>query len=206
MRQKSDFETVLERIGPELQLYEELLTRWQTKMNLVGPSTLDSIRTRHFLDSIGILDFAPLGRVWADLGSGAGFPGMVLGILQKASSQGLVHLIESDRRKAAFLREVSRETGARTQIHSARAEDVLRSLNVDVVTSRAMAPLARLIELSGFNIQNGASGVFIKGQNIGKELTEPAISSNFSIVTHPNPTNSESSIVVVEWLGADRRG
>ena len=123
----------LRAIEAELEIYERLLRKWQAKINLVGPSTLDQIWWRHFADSAQLLAYAPDARAWADLGSGGGFPGMVLALLLKPAGNAEVTLVESDSRKAAFLREVSRETFAPTVVLNQRMEalDIERP---DIVT------------------------------------------------------------------------
>ncbi len=172
----------LQGIRHELETYEDLLLRWQKKINLIGPSTVQSVWTRHFADSAQLAEFCPERASWADLGSGAGFPGIVISLLQKSLSiGGEMHVIESDSRKAAFLREVSRETGAGAVVHHTRCEDILPTLSPSVITSRAMTGLARLIELSREHVENGAIALFLKGRDIDVELTSAPISSNFSI-------------------------
>lgn len=182
-------------IENELAAYEKLLRKWQGRINLVSSSTLDSIWTRHFADSLQLADFGPEDRVWADLGSGAGFPGMVVALHQTKCSAGEMHLIESDTRKAAFLREVSRETGARVTIHNCRCEDLLPTIAPEVVTSRAMTNLADLIALCQPLVENGAIGLFLKGRDIGSELTVTPRNSNFSLELFPSKIDPAGSIV-----------
>ena len=155
-----------------LEAHLALLRAWQPRINLVGEATLDDPWRRHMLDSAQLLDLAPArsegpARRWVDLGSGAGFPGMVLAIL----GAGEVHLVESDRRKAAFLAESARRTGARATIHNRRAEE-LDPFAADVVTARALAPLARLLALAWPFIAQHTVCLFPKGRNVEKELTE----------------------------------
>ena len=125
----------------KLEAYEALLRKWQKAINLVGPNTLDDISERHFFDSAQMFRYIPDVDVrLADLGSGAGFPGLVLAMLGVKD----VHLVESDIRKATFLREVSRETGTPVTVHDIRIEDC-KIENVDVVTARALSPLTDLL-------------------------------------------------------------
>lgn len=191
-------EVSLASIEAELAIYADLLRRWQRRINLIGPSTVSSMRARHFEDSSAVVQFAPLEARWADLGSGAGFPGMIVALLQKPHPGAVTHLIEADRRKAAFLREVSRETGARAEIHVARAEDVLDAIAPNIITSRAMAPLRSLIEICDRRIRCGAKCVFLKGQNIEDELTALTISSNFLLKVDRSPTNELGYVATVE--------
>lgn len=125
----------------KLETYEALLRKWQRVINLVGPNTLDDIPERHFFDSAQLFRYMPIVNVrLVDLGSGAGFPGLVLAMLGVSD----VHLVESDIRKATFLREVSRETGTPVVIHDVRIEDC-KIEEVDVITARALSPLTDLL-------------------------------------------------------------
>jgi 16S rRNA (guanine527-N7)-methyltransferase len=187
----------LAAIRDELILYENLLRKWQRKINLVGASTLEAVWTRHFADSAQVLDFAPLAAQWVDLGSGAGFPGMVIALVQAHANSGVMHLIESDTRKAAFLREVSRETGARAVVHCGRCEDVLRELAPRVITSRAMTSLPVLVQLSYDHVQKGAMGVFLKGRDIASELTEFTTSSMFNIEATASKIDPSSNVICI---------
>lgn len=187
-------------IAERLEVYERLLLRWGRTMNLVGRSTQSAIWTRHFMDSAQLAAFAPLSGCWVDMGSGAGFPGLVIALLQKFHRVGEMHLIESDARKAAFLREVSRETGADAYIHSARCEDVLPKLQPDVMTSRAMADLGQLFAYAQPFVEKGAIGVFLKGRDVVAELTKLSIPSNFQIVLNPSKTDPRAAIVQVRAI------
>ncbi len=183
-------------VADRLEVYAELLNKWQSRINLVGRSTLHDLWTRHFADSAQLAGIVPLAGCWADLGSGAGFPGLVLALMQDHSASEM-HLIESDARKAAFLREVSRETGAGAIIHNGRSEDILRELSPNVVTSRAMAALAILFQQARPFVENGGVAVFLKGRDIGSELTRAAIPSNFSVSLETSLVDPDGSIVVV---------
>jgi len=187
----------LRLIEDELNVYEGLMARWQKKVNLVGPSTLANMWVRHFADSAQLVEWASPSSRWADLGSGAGFPGMVVGILQKHAGGGVTHLIESDLRKAAFLREVSRETGARVIVHAQRSELVLDGLVLDVVTSRAMASLQTLFHLSRAHVEKGAVALFLKGRDVVSELTDAAIPCSFSVESWPDRLQDGGNVVSI---------
>ena len=187
----------LGRVAQQLEIYENLLLRWQSSINLVGRSTLDEVWTRHFLDSAQLADLAPLDRRWADLGSGAGFPGLVIALFQQTHAAGEMHLIESDKRKAAFLREVSREIGASAHIHNERCDDVLSEIQPEVVVSRAMTDIGRLIAYAQPFVEKGGVGLFPKGRDIVVELTRASIPSNFQIVLKQSRTDPEAAIVQV---------
>lgn len=184
----------LASIEEELRIYRALILRWQQKINLVGPSTLEHIWVRHFADSAQLAQWAPVNCVWADLGSGAGFPGMVIALLQKQGG-GITHLVESDLRKAAFLREVSRETGARIVVHAKRCEAVLDMLDADVVTSRAMASIKQLFALARSSVEKGAVALFLKGRDVVSELTEAAIPCNFHVESWPDRLQDGGNVV-----------
>ena len=163
--------------------YETLLKKWQKAVNLVGRGTLKDIRHRHFLDSAQLLPLIPPNSDGApvrllDIGSGAGFPGLVLAILAtKETSPGLqleVHLVESNARKCEFLREVARATETPVNVHQSRLED-LAPFSVDIITARAIAPLPRLLALIEPFLNSPSCfplGLFLKGRTVDEELTE----------------------------------
>ena len=181
-----------------LEVYAVLLQKWQLRMNLVSNSTMAHVWTRHFADSLQLMELAPKARIWVDMGSGAGFPGLPIAIHLLTVDEGLVHLIERDNRKCAFLREVARETGARAMVHHGAVEDILPTLKcVDVVTSRAVASLDLLLEWSLPLLELGAIGLFPKGQDVADELTKISRYSNLIIKTSHSRTGSEGHVVVV---------
>ncbi len=172
------------------------MTRWQRVKNLVAPSTLSEIWTRHIADSAQILALAPAARRWADLGSGAGFPGLVVAISLADTAGVEVHLVEANARKCAFLREVARECGAPATIHNGRIEDVVPTLNsIDVVTARALAPLPRLIEMGRILIDGGATAIFLKSQG---EIHEPVdFDPAYDVTIVPSRTSENGRIVML---------
>lgn len=182
-----------------LRIYEALLRKWQRTINLVGPATLDSIWIRHFADSLQVSDAAPDARCWLDLGSGAGFPGLVTAIRYADDPRASVHLIESDQRKCAFLRGVSRETGAAAIIHCGRIETILPELDapIEAISARALAPLPVLLDYAGKLIEKGATGVFSKGEQAEAELTDSRLTDRFSITSRPSRTSPSAHILVV---------
>lgn len=186
---------------PAFDVYVDLLRRWQDVKNLVGPRTLDRVWMRHIADSAQLLPLVPTARKWIDIGSGAGFPGMVLAILLRDRTDSEVHLVESNSRKCAFLRAVSRETGARAQVHAGRIEDVLPRLGrADVITARALASLSDLIGLSKDLLRTGAIGIFPKGQDLEVELTEAAKSWSIDYDIVPSVTDPQGRICIVRQL------
>lgn len=182
-----------------LEAYAALLARWQSRINLVGPATLRNPWRRHFLDSAQLLPYLPEStRRLADLGSGAGFPGLVLAIMGVPD----VHLIESDQRKVAFLRAVAGETGTPVTIHATRIE-ALSGLEADVITARALAPLASLLDyaLPLLRSQGGSKGacLFLKGQQVEPELA--AASARWSMTVERLASRSDPTGVILR-LGA----
>lgn len=174
-----------------LERYAELLTLWQPKINLVGPKTMAEMWTRHFLDSAQLLPLVAGATRLADLGSGGGFPGLVLAILTGAQT----HLVESDQRKAIFLREVSRETSAPVTVHAARAE-ALEPLVADIVTARALAPLAELLPLAYRHIRPGGRTVFLKGAEWQGEVVAAREQGWMFHVKHfPSVTSPDAAIL-----------
>jgi 16S rRNA (guanine527-N7)-methyltransferase len=182
-----------------LTIYQDLLLRWQGILNLVAATTLPHLWTRHIADSAQLRDLAPAALRWADLGSGGGFPGMVLAILLADTPGARVHLIERDKRKAAFLQTVSRETGAAATVHVASVEAVVPGLEqIEIVTSRALAPLAQLIDWSMPLIERGATGLFLKGRTAQEEI-DAAGQTGVDLSTLPSRTDSSGRIVSVRY-------
>ncbi len=189
----------LAAIEAELEIYADLLKRWQAKINLVAGSTLNEIWLRHFADSAQVHAAAPHLTRWADMGSGAGFPGLVTALLLKPAPGAVVHLIESDQRKASFLRAVSRETAAPAIIHAKRIETALPKLagQVDGVSARALAPLPRLLQLAEKPLTAGAIGIFLKGEEWRDELTAVEALDSFACESAESRTRAGARIVVI---------
>ena len=179
-----------------LDAFVALLSQWQAKTNLVAPSTLPAIWTRHVADSLQLIDFAPEAKIWLDLGSGGGFPGIVLACAM-AERGGRVHLVERTAKKAAFLREALRVTGAPGEVHMMDNEDYVDSTSVqfDCVTARALAPLKTLLGVVEPIVSLGTIALFPKGQDVESELTEATKYWNVEFMLHPSRTNSSGAIV-----------
>ncbi|KLK93843.1 16S rRNA methyltransferase [Microvirga vignae] len=180
----------------KLELLERELRRWQAIKNLVGPATLDHIWDRHIVDSLQLLELVPEAKTWIDLGSGAGFPGLVLAIA--GQERGLkVHLVESNSRKCAFLRQIARLTGASATVHEARLETVLPGFvgRADVVSARALASLTQLLEWTEPMLKTGTIGLFPKGREVESELTEARKRWTFKADILPSRTDSEARIL-----------
>jgi 16S rRNA (guanine527-N7)-methyltransferase len=157
-----------------LDHYVDLLVQWQAKTNLVASSTLPNLWTRHISDSLQLLPLAPDAKVWVDLGSGGGFPGVVLACALAETPGAMVYLVERNARKAAFLREALRITGAAGTVHLADIGDSVDSFvgPADCVTARAVAPLHQLVGFAEPLVGKGARALFLKGQDVEAELTE----------------------------------
>jgi 16S rRNA (guanine527-N7)-methyltransferase len=182
-----------------LDQFAELFLRWQRAVQLVANSTLAQLWTRHIADSLQLLALAPNAKVWADLGSGGGFPGLILAIALKGKPGTKVHLIESDQRKAAFLREAARTLDLPAMIHVKRIEEMTEPLpGLEAVTARALAPMPELLELAHPFLRNGAKGLFMKGANVDNELTDATKSWSIKSTIVPSKTDSAGRIVIVE--------
>src|SRR3954468_13484807 len=173
-----------------LDAYVDLLQQWQAKNNLVASSTLPNLWTRHISDSLQLLPLAPGAKIWVDLGSGGGFPGVVLACAPADTPGAMVHLVERNTRKAAFLREALRITGAAGTVRLADIGDSVDSVPgpVDCVTARAVAPLHQLVGFAAPLVGKGAKALFLKGQDVEAELTEATKYWKLTPRLHPSLT------------------
>ncbi|MEM6491500.1 MAG: 16S rRNA (guanine(527)-N(7))-methyltransferase RsmG, partial [Pseudomonadota bacterium] len=177
-----------------LGLYLDLLRRWNRTINLVGPSTLSDPWRRHILDSTQLAPMLPTeSGAFVDLGSGAGLPGVPLAL---AAPGWRGTLIESDGRKAAFIREAARATGADIVVRNARIESVV-DLKVDVATARALAPLSDLIQHARRCLADGGICLFLKGRRFADELTESTRRLIVSLEARPSATDDKARILRV---------
>lgn len=174
-----------------LRAYADLLVKWQAKINLVGPDTIPNLWQRHFLDSAQVFPLLPqpIHRL-VDMGSGAGFPGLVLAIMGVPD----VHLIESDARKCAFLREAARVSGTKITVHNARIEKQA-PLAADVVTARALAPLEKLLEWAQPHLLPQGHCLFLKGKGHEDELTTARKEWNITSERYPSQTEPLGAIL-----------
>jgi 16S rRNA (guanine527-N7)-methyltransferase len=190
-----------------LDKFVALLIDWQRHINLIAPSTLPHIWTRHVADSLQLLPLAPGAKVWVDLGSGGGFPGIPLACALAQRPGAEVHLVESNGKKAAFLREAVRITGVPATVHAERIENFGDSFRIkpDVVTARALAPLKSLCDQAFSLLAKGAIGLFLKGQDVEAELTEAAKYWTVEDELKPSVTSRDGVIVVVRSLNRQNR-
>jgi 16S rRNA (guanine527-N7)-methyltransferase len=185
--------------GERLAAYVDLLARWRKTTNLIAESTFPSVWTRHIADSAQLLALAPDARRWVDMGSGAGFPGLVIAIQLADVPGAVVHCIESDQRKCAFLREAARLTGAAAIIHPVRVEAIdATSLGaVDAVTARAFAPLPLTLRLARTWIERGAVGVFPRGESARDQVAALPEAHRYAIEAVPSLLDARSAILRV---------
>lgn len=185
-------------VQPSLKLYHDLLLKWQKAVNLVSPATIADAWNRHFEDSLQLLDLIPASaRRLVDIGSGAGFPGLVLALARPDLE---VHLVESDHKKGTFLLTVSRETGAKNvNVHSQRIESVLPSLGADVVTARALAPLSTLLQYARplWAHESQILLLFPKGEGWQKEVDLARVGHDFDLVVIPSKTAKDAAILCI---------
>lgn len=185
-----------------LDVYVELLLRWQQTTNLISPSTIPQLWTRHIADSLQLIDLAPGAKTWVDLGSGGGFPAIPIACVLAGTPGAMVHLVESNGKKAAFLREVIRATGVPAQVHAERIEKFVSSAvnTVDAVSARALAPLKTLCDQAFPLIERGAIGLFLKGLDVESELTEASKYWTLEAIKVPSKTSPDGCVVIVRNL------
>jgi 16S rRNA (guanine527-N7)-methyltransferase len=194
-----------DRTRQRLTDYAALLRRWQPIKNLVAPSTLDDVWRRHMADSAQALAAVPSASRWLDLGSGAGFPGLVTAILVADRPGASVTLVESNGRKVAFLRTVGRELGLPIRVLDQRIESVAERSGVavgplDAVSARALAPLTDLLALAEPWLTSGSLGVFHKGQDFASECSAATQSWVYDLVEHRSRVDAGGRILVVSQL------
>ena len=175
----------------QLEAYVALVEKWQPRVNLVSPASLRDIWVRHIWDSAQLAAYIPDGSPrLVDVGSGAGFPGLVLAILTDADC----HLVESDQKKAIFLSTVIRECGLTATVHNDRVES-LPCLQASIITARALAPLDRLLPLLTDQLRPGTRCLFLKGAQAETELASLGAPANLSWDLHPSLTNPDGSVI-----------
>lgn len=185
-----------------LDSFVALVLARQETMNLIAPSTIPKIWTRHVADSLQLLPLAPDARRWIDFGSGAGFPGLVIACALAGIDGAELHLVESTQKKAAFLDECVEALGLPAIVHAQRIEEFAGSnrLRFEVVTARAVAPLEKLLRYANPLLKTGAVGLFPKGQDVGAELTAASKSWKIDADLIPSKTDPNGRIVLVRRL------
>jgi 16S rRNA (guanine527-N7)-methyltransferase len=189
-----------------LDQFVALLLTWQARVNLVAASTIPQLWTRHIADSLQLMPLAPQAKIWVDFGSGGGFPGIPIACALAEEPGTMIHLIESNGKKAAFLREAVRRLKLPAQVHPMRAENFGESWQgtAQAVTARALAPLKTLCDQAFPLIAKGALGLFPKGQDVDAELTEAAKYWTIQVTKVPSKTSAEGCILVVRGLAPRR--
>jgi 16S rRNA (guanine527-N7)-methyltransferase len=193
-------ESVSRESMQKLELYVDLLLTWQARINLISPTTIPQIWERHVADSLQLLaHIPPETRTIADLGSGAGLPGLVLA----CCGGWTVHLYEANHKKSAFLNEALRVTGSKGVVHSIRLEELPTERNrpvVDIVTARALAPLPLLLDYAEPFFKTGARGLFHKGRDVDLELTQAQKYWRIDFKKHASPIDSDSFLLDVKEI------
>ena len=182
-----------------LDRFAALLLDWHGRMNLIAASTVPMLWTRHIADSLQLLAIAPQARKWADLGSGGGFPGLPIACALAEQNSAEVHLIESNKKKAAFLQEAVRVTGAPAVVHAERVADFAQASRgeLDAVTARALAPLPELLSIAYPLLKRGVLGLFPKGRDVEAELTQATKCWTIQASLVPSRTDPKSRVVVI---------
>ncbi|MBV7411015.1 16S rRNA (guanine(527)-N(7))-methyltransferase RsmG [Maritimibacter sp. DP1N21-5] len=186
-----------------LDVYADLLAKWNPKINLVSKGTMSELWTRHFLDSAQVFELAPVADHWLDIGTGGGFPGVVVAIIGAHQRPELkVTCVESDQRKATFLRTVLRETGVLGTVLATRVED-LAPQGADIISARALAPLSMLLGYAKRHLKPEGVALFPKGAEHQKEINDALETWSFHADKIPSRTNPDA---VVLRIGDIERG
>lgn len=184
-----------------LDLFETEFRKWSARINLAAPSTLETLWSRHILDSAQLLALKPTALSWLDLGSGGGFPGAIVAILLLDRRGGKIELVESNNKKAAFLKSVLGAVNAPARVHVCRIEDAPGRIDMpEIVTARALAPLPRLLDLTEPWLARGATGLFHKGRDYAAEVSESRDAWRFDLIEHPSKIDPAGRILEVSGL------
>lgn len=189
-----------------LDRFVALLLKWQNITHLIAPSTVPTLWTRHIADSLQLLDLAPQAKIWVDLGTGGGFPGLAIACALYGMTGRLVHLVESNAKKAAFLREAVAATQSPAIVHAVRMEKFVESFagRADTVTARAVSPLSLLLGQCLPLLKQGTLGLFPKGQDVEVELTEASKCWKMVADLVPSRTDPRARIVMIRALAPRR--
>lgn len=190
-----------------LDLFERRFREWNRRINLISSADTDQIWPRHVVDSAQLPALRPMSRSWLDFGSGGGFPGAVVAILLAETKDAKVHLVESNRKKAAFLSRIAAETGAPARIHACRVETLDERLDeIDTVTARAVADLKSLLFLARPWLEGPATALFQKGRDYRREIEDCHDAWRFDLVEHQSLTDPEAVILQIAALRAAPAG
>ncbi|WP_342069421.1 16S rRNA (guanine(527)-N(7))-methyltransferase RsmG [Yoonia algicola] len=185
----------------ELEAFAALVAKWTSKINLIARGTVDTIWDRHIVDSVQLYKFAPKTyEKWVDIGSGGGFPGIVMAILAKEMNpQAQFVLIESDQRKATFLRTAARELGLSVEVFARRIEEV-PAQNADVVSARALTALSGLLPLTKQHLKSEGLGLFHKGRQSAQEVAEARKNWSFELEDFASITDPDARILAIRRI------
>lgn len=182
----------------KLIAYEALFHKWSKAFNLAAPSTLPEFWNRHILDSAQLASLRKPCGIWVDIGSGGGLPGIVMAILLRETEAGLIHLVESNGKKAAFLRQALIETGGAGHVHNARIEEAYRETGpANVVSARALAPLSTLLALARPWLNTGATALFHKGRDYREEVKAAGDAWRFDLIEHASAVDPTSAVLEI---------
>ena len=188
-------ESVSRETSDRLAIYESELNRWNPKINLVSNATLANAKKRHFHDSLQLLKYAPADwSTWVDIGSGGGFPGLVIAACHPKEN---INLIESDLRKSLFMRTVARLMEVNVTVHNERSEQLMPQ-SADVISARAFAPLVKLLDHAARHGHEDTVCILPKGQNVGQELTEARKHWKLEAEQYPSLTDANATILVIK--------
>lgn len=184
----------------DLARFGALVSQWTARINLISPASIPDIWNRHILDSAQLFDLAKDGRTWIDLGSGGGFPGIVVAIIaRELQPTWRFNLVESDQRKTAFLRKAAQELGLVLHLHATRAES-LKQMKAQTLTARALAPLSDLLSLVHRHLEPGGHAILPKGARAQAEIDEARASWSFDLDVIPSRTDPAAQILLIENL------
>jgi len=184
-----------------LQAFEQLFLKWNRSINLAAPSTLDDVWRRHILDSAQLARIAPVATRWVDLGSGGGFPGLVMGFLLAERPGASIALVESNRKKASFLQSVIGQFDLPARVVARRIDDSYGLVSTpEIVTARALAALPDLLDLSAPWLTKVARALFHKGRDYRAEVEESTHRWAFDLVEHSSMTDAEGVILEITEL------
>jgi len=199
--------TVSRETFNDLQLFEQLVIKWQAHINLISPTTIDSLWQRHILDSVQPFVIKPQANVWLDIGSGGGFPGIVTAILLKHRTGTLVTLVESNNKKAAFLRLVIAELQLPARVYAQRIENFREKLPPpEIITARAFAALTDIFRMTTYWFTEKTVALLQKGRDYEQEVQEAYANWNFNLVKHHSMIEVNSVILEIKQLHRIKKG
>ncbi len=197
---KQIYPSVSRETADDLIGFETLFKKWSKAINLASPNTLETLWERHILDSVQVFRLAPQAKQWLDLGSGGGFPGIVLAVMLKQTG-GAIRLVESNGKKSAFLRNALAQFQAPGRVVNTRIESCYDLIQApEIITARALASLDKLFELTEPWMTKGAKALFQKGRDYQREVDESLINWKFDLIRHESAIEADSVILEISNL------